>query len=231
VKAEPAAELLAQTRLFAGLSSDALLRIAGQAHERSYRKGVVIFYEGDVGDAFYIVADGTVRIFVSSGHGDEMVLATLRRPDGLGEIALFDDEPRTASAEAMDAVTLLAFPRSTFHDVIHQDPAIADGLLRSAGRLFRRMTSQAADLVFLDLEGRVAKLLNGMAEERGEPGEAGITLDLGVTQSDLASMVGGSRQSVNQILHALQSRGLLGINGRTVVIREPDALQRRAGLK
>jgi CRP/FNR family transcriptional regulator, cyclic AMP receptor protein len=178
------------------------------------------------------VAEGTVRIFVSSGRGDEMVLAALRRPDGLGEIALLDDEPRTASAEAMDAVSsLLAFPRSTFHDVIHQDPAIADALLRSAGRLFRRMTSQAADLVFLDLEGRVAKLLNGMAEERGEPGEAGISLDLGVTQSHLASMVGGSRQSVNQIPHALQSRGLVGINGRTVVIREPDALQRRAGLK
>jgi CRP-like cAMP-binding protein len=61
VKAEPAAELLAQTRLFAGLSSDALLRIAGQAHERSYRRGVVVFSEGDVGDAFSIVADGTIR--------------------------------------------------------------------------------------------------------------------------------------------------------------------------
>ena len=128
-------------------------------------------------------------------------------------------------------MTILAFPRRTFHDVIHQDPAIADALLRSAGRLFRRMTSPAADLVFLDLEGRFAKLLNGMAEEHGEPGEAGITRDLGVTQSDLPSMAGGSRQSVNHILHAPQSRGLVGINGRTVVIREPDALQRRAGLK
>lgn len=231
VKAEPAAELLAQTRLFAGLSRDDLLRVAARAHERTYRKGVIIFYEGDVGDAFYVVAEGTVKIFVSSGRGDELVLATLRRPDGLGEIALLDDEPRTASAEAMDAVTLLAFPRSTFRDMIHREPAIADALLRSAGRLFRRMTSQAADLVFLDLEGRVAKLLSGMAEERGVVRDGGVALELGVTQSDLASMVGGSRQSVNQILHSLQSRGLIAISGRTVVIVEPDVLRRRAGIE
>jgi CRP/FNR family transcriptional regulator, cyclic AMP receptor protein len=231
VKAEPAAELLSQTHLFAGLQHDALLRIAERAHERSFRKGALIFYEGDIGDAFYVVAEGTVKIFVSSGHGDEMVLATLRRPDGLGEIALLDDGPRTASAEALDAVTLLAFTRSTFQEVIHQDRVIADALLRSAGRLFRRMTSQAADLVFLDLEGRVAKLLSGMADERGESKESGIVLDLGVTQGDLASMVGGSRQSVNQILHALESRGFLEIGGRTVVIKQPDALRRRAGLE
>jgi CRP/FNR family transcriptional regulator, cyclic AMP receptor protein len=231
VKPEQAAELLSRTRLFAGLDADALVRIARQTHERSYRKGSIIFHEGDRGDAFYVVARGTVKIFVSSPRGEEMVLATLQPPDGLGEIALLDDGPRTASAEAIDTVSLLAFTRETFQELLHQDRTIADSMLRSAGRLFRRITSQAADLVFLDLEGRVAKLLVAMAEERGQQRDDGIVLDLVLTQGELASMVGGSRQSVNQILHALASRGFLDVGGRTVVVRQPDALRRRAGME
>ena len=80
-------------------------------------------------------------------------------------------------------------------------------MLRAAGRFLRRLTGQAADLVFLDLEGRIAKLLVTLAQERGQEHDGIITLDLGVTQADLAHMVGGSRQSVNQILHTLQARG------------------------
>jgi CRP-like cAMP-binding protein len=230
VKLEQAAELLSQTPLFAGLGHDALMRIAKESNERTIRKGGLIFHEEDPADAFYVIASGTVKIFVSSGRGDEMVLATLRRSDGLGEIALLDDGPRTASAQALEPVTLLAFARSTFRELIHDDEAIADALLRSAGRLFRRITNQAADLVFLDLEGRVAKLLVAMAQERGEEHEGVVTLDLGVTQGDLAAMVGGSRQSVNQILHGLRSRGFMEIEGRTVVIEQLDSLRRRASL-
>jgi CRP/FNR family cyclic AMP-dependent transcriptional regulator len=107
-------------------------------------------------------------------------------------------------------------------------PRVAEALLRSLGKLVRRLTEQASDLVFLDLHGRVAKLLLALAEERGESHEGGVVLDLHMTQSDLAGMVGGSRQSVNQILHAFERRGYVELHGREVVIRLPEVLRRRA---
>lgn len=226
-----AAEVLKRTPLFADLDDETLGTVAEGAHERSFAKGSLIFYQGDPGDAFYVITGGAVKVFVTSGHGDEMVLVTLRPPDTLGEVALLDGAQRSASAEALDDVTTLAFARSSFLELIASQPAIADGLLRTAGALLRRLTGQASDLVFLDLEGRVAKFLVTMAEERGEPTDDGVSLDLGLTQRDLASMVGGSRQSVNQILHALQGRGFVRVDhGRTVVITRLDALRRRAGV-
>jgi CRP/FNR family cyclic AMP-dependent transcriptional regulator len=225
------AALLRHTPLFAGLDDDTLAMVAGEAHVRSFAKGSLIFYQGEPGEAFYVITSGTVKVFVTSGHGDEMVLVTLRPPDTLGEVALLDGGERSASAEALEDVTTLAFSRNSFLDLIATEPAIADGLLRTAGSLLRRLTGQASDLVFLDLEGRVAKLLVTMAEERGEATDDGISLDLGLTQRDLASMVGGSRQSVNQILHALEGRGLVRVDhGRTVTITQPDALRHRAGV-
>ena len=231
MKTEEIADILAQTRLFGGSSRAALLSIASEANQRTYPKGAVLFNEGDTGDAFYVVASGTVKVFVTSGHGTEMVMATLRAPHGFGEVALLDNGPRSASAEALEPTTVLAFARSTFLDLIHRDPDVADGLLRSVGWLLRRVTGQAADLVFLDLEGRVAKLLVEFANERGEEREGEIHLDLGLSQSDLAVMVGGSRQSVNQILHALEARGYLAVDGgRTVAILNMEGLSKRAGL-
>jgi CRP-like cAMP-binding protein len=103
-------------------------------------------------------------------------------------------------------------------------------LLRSIGGVVRRLTEQASDLVFLDLHGRVAKLLLALAAERGEKRGEEIMLDLHMTQSDLAGMVGGSRQSVNQILRTFERRGYLEFHGRQVVLKEPELLRRRATL-
>jgi CRP/FNR family transcriptional regulator, cyclic AMP receptor protein len=230
VDTERTVALLRSTALFSGMSDAALNELAGHASERTFRKGALIFYQGDPGDSLFILAEGSVKVFIASEHGEEMVLTTLRPPDALGEVALLDQGGRSASAEALEPVTAIAFARSTLLELMHSLPGIGDAVLRSAGSLLRRLTGQAADLVFLDLEGRVAKLLVGMADQRGEEKDGLITLDLGLTQSDLAAMVGGSRQSVNQILQALANRGFLDMQGRQVTIRRPDALRRRAGL-
>lgn len=230
MKSEQAAELLAQTRLFGGLGAENLQAVAAQAVVRSFRKGTIVVSEGEPGGACYVIASGSAKVFVSSPHGQEMVLATLRPPDAFGELALLDGEARSASVEALEDIVALALARSTLLEIARQQPAIADALLCSVGSLVRRLTTQTADLVFLDLEGRVAKLLVGLAEERGTSLEENTVLDLALTQRDLASMVGGSRQSVNHILHALQSRGFLELHGREVLIVEADKLRRRAEL-
>jgi CRP/FNR family transcriptional regulator, cyclic AMP receptor protein len=230
MKSEQAAELLAQTRLFGGLGAENLQTVAAQAVVRSFRKGTIVVSEGEPGGACYVIASGSAKVFVSSPHGQEMVLATLHPPDAFGELALFDGESRSASVEALEDIVTLALARSTLLETARQQPSITDALLCSIAALVRRTTTQAADLVFLDLEGRVAKLLVGLAEERGTTKEENTVLDLALTQRDLASMVGGSRQSVNHVLHALQSRGFLELHGREVVIVESEKLRQRAEL-
>ncbi len=229
MKPEQVASYLKETRLFRDLDPDTLARLAGRAIERTYKKGQLIFYQGDPAEALFVVIDGRVKVVVVNEDGDEMLLVTLQPLDVFGEVALIDGEPRSASAETLEQTRVLVLTRATFLEALKESPAMTESLLRSLGAVLRRLTEQTADLVFLDLHGRVAKLLVGLADKAGD-GSAGTELDLHLTQSDLASMVGGSRQSVNQILRSFERRGYLEMRGRKLVLKAPELLRKRAGL-
>ena len=230
MNADVAAKLLAETQIFAELDDSALKKLGERATQRTYDKGQLIFHQGDLAGSLFVMREGLVKVFVTSEAGDEMVFVTLRPPDTFGELALLDGLERSASAEAVEPTTVIELDRNTFLDLLNSTPHMTDALLQSMGRVLRRLTEQASDLVFLDLHGRVAKLLVSIADERGLPLTDGQELDLQLTQSDLARMVGGSRQSVNQILRSFERRGYLDIDGRKVVVKEAELLKRRAGL-
>jgi CRP-like cAMP-binding protein len=221
-----AVAFLGSTRLFAGLAAGELEQLARFTHVRTVRRGEYVFHQGDPGDTLYIVVSGLVKVFVTSADGAEMVLVTLAPRDTFGELVAVDGGPRSASAQAVEDTTLVALSRGALLDALRDHPQIADALLRAMGALLRRLTDQAADLVFLDLHGRVAKLICGLCDQQG----GATTLDLQLTQSELASMVGGSRQSVNQILRTFEQAGLLEAHGRKMIVLRPDLLRRRAGL-
>jgi CRP/FNR family transcriptional regulator, cyclic AMP receptor protein len=225
-----AVDLLSETSIFGHMDQASIESIAGEGHERAYARGSIIFNEGDVGDAFYVLMDGALKVFVTSVRGEEHVLATLHPPDALGEVALLDGSPRSASASALEPSRLLSFARSRILELAARNPQITEALLRSTGTLLRRVIQQSADLVFLDLEGRVAKALIKAAETRGREKDGVVELELDLTQGGLASLVGGSRQSVNHILAGLQLRGFVEVRGRHLVVLDPPALRRRAGL-
>ncbi|MEA2509977.1 MAG: family transcriptional regulator, cyclic receptor protein [Actinomycetota bacterium] len=227
---ETVASHLGATRLFGELDPGALSSLAERAIERSYKKGQLLVYQGDTGDSVFVVVEGLVKVMVTSEEGEEMVLVTLRPGDTFGELSLVDGGPRSASAEAVEPTRVLIITRSVLLELLEKHPSLTDSLLRSLGSLARRLTEQAADLVFLDIHGRMAKLLLTLADDRGKQTGDGIVLDLNLTQADLAAMVGGSRQSVNQTLRSFESRGYLAIEGRTITLRKPGELRRRAGL-
>lgn len=222
-----AADLLRQTALFGEVDDETLTHLAERAVERTYKKGQLIFYQGDPAEALFVVIEGRIKVVVTSEDGDEMLLVTLDPGDVFGEIAVIDGEPRSASAETLEETKVLMLTRATFLETLRGSPEMTESLLRSLGAVLRRLTEQTADLVFLDLHGRVAKLLLGMAEKQ-DPAAEGIELDVHLTQTDLASMVGGSRQSVNQILRSFERRGYLEVHGRKLVLKDPEALKRRA---
>jgi CRP/FNR family transcriptional regulator, cyclic AMP receptor protein len=223
------AALLHSTALFGAMPIEALERLAEKAMRRSYGRSEVIFREDDPGDALCIVIAGLVKVYRSSPDGDEMVLVTLGPSSVFGELPMIDGGLRSASAAAVEATTLLTVSRNALLEALANSPLLADGFLRSLGSMVRRLTDQTADLVFLDLHGRVAKLLLALSEERGISEGDGRALDLRLTQTDLANMVGGSRQSVNQVLNSFERLGYLELDGRRIVIRRPDLLHRRAG--
>ncbi|MGH3549688.1 MAG: Crp/Fnr family transcriptional regulator [Pseudonocardiaceae bacterium] len=229
MNAEQAASLLARTPLFAGLDHSELLDLGACARRRVYQKGEHIFHQGDPGDAVFVLVEGRVKVVFASEDGDEMILAALQPPDVFGELALIDGGPRSASIQTLEPTTVLTLTRATLLGLMSRHPAVTDLVLRSLGRLVRRVIAQAGDLVFMDLHGRVAKLLLNLVEDSPDrPGER-LSLDLKMTQSDLAAMVGGSRQSVNQILHQFERRGYLCLEGHTLIVKDLEALRRRAG--
>lgn len=222
---EAIARLLGGSRLFQCLSEDELQLLADRFVERRIRPGQLIFYQGDPADSLYLVGDGRIKVFVASEAGEVMVVATLTAGDTFGEIALIDGGPRSASAESIGNSTLLSLTRSVFLDLVHENPRLTDSLLESLGGFVRRLTEHSADLVFLDLPGRLAKYLIGLVQDRGD-GDEPVELELELTQTELAAVVGGSRQSVNQILHSFERRGYLEIKGRHMLVKRPDLLRR-----
>jgi CRP-like cAMP-binding protein len=230
MRTEVAVALLRRARLFAELDEETLAALADRSVERSFPRHARLFHQGDPGSGLCVLASGLVKVIVTSEDGEEMVLVTLGQGEAFGELSIVDGGPRSASAEALEPTVALVITREVLLDLATRDRGLTDALLRTLGGLLRRLTEQASDLVFLDLPGRMAKLLAALAAERGTETPDGIELDANLTQTDLAGMVGASRQSVNQILQGFARRGYLQVRGRRIVIHRLDLLRRRAGL-
>ena len=223
------AGLLAQTNLFRHFSPAALEAIAPRLLERTYLKGQVLFHQGDPGNSLWILATGLVKVTVSSSKGDEMLLITMAPPETFGELSLIDGAPRSATVEVVETAKVLILGRDVWTSLMG-DTTFTAAVLHSVAEMVRRLTDQTSDFAFLDLHGRVAKLIVGFADERGRPFDEGVILDLHLTQTDIARMVGGSRQSVNQILRALEDRGYIELQRQSIYVKQLEALRRRAGL-
>lgn len=195
---------------------------------RRFRRGEVIFHQGDPGDALHVVTSGSVKIVLPSREGDEAIIATVRPGDFFGELSLLDGEPRSATATAIEPTETSTLPRGVFLELLDAHPSLRDALLRGLAGELRRLTRHTEELHFLDLAGRLARRLVRLAQEEGDTASGAITLDWPFTQTDLAGMIGGTRQSVNRLLSDLISDGLIEIERERLVITDLDALARRA---
>jgi CRP/FNR family transcriptional regulator, cyclic AMP receptor protein len=142
-------------------------------------------------------------------------------PATFGELALLDGGPRSASAEAVERSTLLVVTRAELLRLLRSDEQVAEALLRTLGAIVRRTTRQISDLAFLSLQGRVAAKLLDLAGPDGDWTRR-------VTQTELATMVGGARQTVNQVLRSLESRGYIRSVGRRFEILDRERLEHLA---
>jgi CRP/FNR family transcriptional regulator, cyclic AMP receptor protein len=219
------ATMLSQVELFGALDGRTLGDLAERVrgNVRVVRKGQAVFVEGDPGDRMYLLVEGSVKLYVRSRDGGVVELIRHRPPAMFGELAILDGGPRSASAEAIEPATLIPISRDDLIGFLLSDRHALDALLQYLGGMVRRTTRHVADLVFLDLPGRVARQLLLLAGPAGT-GEAGGLRTGRVTQSELAEMVGGTRQTVNKALKSFEHRGLIRVADLEVEILEPQRL-------
>lgn len=202
-------DLLARSPLFSQLASAELEKIAALLRRRRYRAGEPVFREGDPGTALYVVDTGEIRILLGGADGKEVVLSLLGSGEFFGELALLDGEPRSADAVATVATELLVLPRDDFLRLLREVPAVAVNMLAALSRRFRRTDRLVHDAAFSDVRTRVTRLLIELAETRGRLGPGGVTIGPRLTQGELASMVGATRESINKCLRSYAAQGLL----------------------
>lgn len=223
-----AVDALARCPLFAHADARILSSLATRLRRRRFRRGEVIFHQGDPGDSLHVVVSGAVKIVLPSAEGEEAIIATLRPPDFYGELALLDGAPRSATATALEPTEVMVLPRPVFVELLDTLPGLRDALLAGLAKELRRLTGHVEELHFLDLAGRLAMRLVRLAYETEPDAQGRVRLEWPYTQSDLAAMIGGTRQSVNRLLSELVEDGLITIEPDALVIVDVSRLARRA---
>jgi CRP-like cAMP-binding protein len=218
--------VLQRSPLFRGLSPAALERIAGLAVQRSYRNGEIVFSQGDPGDALYAVVTGKIRISSGAADGREIFLNIMEPGDTFGEIALLDGGTRTASATATAPSELVLIRREHFQSLLEREPAVALELLRLCGERLRWTSGLVEDAALLDAPARLAKRLISLGQLHGQRTPNGVTLR--ISQEDLASFLGVSRQVVNQYLQGWKGRGWIDLGRGVVTVRDEEAIRNAA---
>ncbi len=221
-------EVLAHAGIFQGVDPNAAEELAAALEPVAFPRGHVIFSEGELGDRLYIVTAGKVKIGRRSPDGRENLLTIFGPSDMFGELSIFDPGPRTSTATTVTEVRGYTMDRAALREWITKRPDIAEQLLRVVARRLRRTNNMLADLIFTDVPGRVAKALLQLAQRFGsqEAGLLRVTHDL--TQEEIAQLVGASRETVNKALADFAHRGWLRLEGKSVLILEPERLARRA---
>ena len=220
---------LAEVPLFQGLPDDDLDAMASACRIRRFRRGEVIFHQGDPGDTMHLVRNGRVKVVLPAETGDEAVLAIIGPGDCFGELAVIDGGPRSASVVAMEQVETLMLGRQDFLSFFRSNMSAAEQLVVNMARIIRRVNEDVADLAFLDLPGRLAKKLLDLADSHGEPieGGKGVEITVPLTQEELAGMIGATRPSVNKVLGWYEDQGAIQRRGRKIAILKPDMLRQR----
>jgi CRP-like cAMP-binding protein len=209
---------LGSNLLFRELAPDIRARIGSYATMRNVERGKVIFAKGDPGSCLFAVCSGTVQVTAPSEAGKNAVLNMIGEGEIFGEIALLDGQPRTADAVAHTDCTLMVIERRDFIPLLHNEPDIAIRVIEILCARLRGTTEQVEDLMFLDATTRLSKVLLRLSKAAKPEGR------ISVTQGDLSSMVGLSREMINKQLGIWARKNWIRLERRQITVLKPDFL-------
>ncbi len=217
-------ETLRGMTLFDGVTDAELSILAGDLGRRTFGKGVFIFHKDSPGRVLYIIESGQVRLFVLSDMGQEISTNVLGPGEIFGEAAVLDGLPRATGAVALVTTVTLTWHRDDFARSLEACPRLARNLMVLLVTRMRYATRTIEELAFLDVHRRVAARILDLGRRCGVQ-QGGIELDLGLTQSELATWVAASRESVNKVLGALRAKGLIAVDGGKITILDQRRLE------
>jgi CRP/FNR family cyclic AMP-dependent transcriptional regulator len=217
--------LLERVPFLAALPRDDLRWLSERVRRRRFARGDLIFQKDDPGQSLFIIESGSVRIYVPGTQGADLTLAVMGEGDFFGDMSLLDGRPRSASAAAAADAVLLSLERSDFSSLLQSRPDAAMSILAVIASRLRDSDQMASDLAFLDVSGRLARRLLDLSNTNGVQREDGVLLQVTLTQEELANMIGVTRESVNRNLSMFRRLGLIGREGRKIILRDPKGLR------
>lgn len=216
---------LRHVQLVDGVSDADLAPLAACLLRRAFAKDVVIFTEGSPGSTLFIIESGRVRIYLTSSAGHEISLNIYGPGQIFGEISLLDGRPRSASAMALERVSAFSLEREDFLAYMDAHPVVARNVITTLANRLRHTTTYAESLVFLDVPGRLAAKLLELASRLSDSDSDSVELTM--TQGDLATWVAASRETVNKTLGEFREQGLIELTGQRISIRNWRGLQEK----
>lgn len=224
-------EKLRKVPLFSGLEEQDLETLSTIVTRKEFGKRETLFHQGDPGEEFMILTEGSVKVELMNSEGKELTLTILTPYQFLGELALLDDVPRSATVVSMEQSVLLSINKRDFARLLEAYPRMSIPMLRQLTRRVRVLTDDIASMAFLDSYSRVTRKILNLAEEMGEDTPDGnILIDRALTHQQLANLVGTTRETVTKILNEMKDNGLLSIRRHRITVLDRDGLLDRADL-
>jgi CRP-like cAMP-binding protein len=218
-------ELLGRVPVFSTLEPSHLERIAELAVPRGFEPGQQVFREGDASDTCYIVREGHARAIRTHSDGRTITLATFGPGDIFGELAMFEDELRSATVEAIEPTTVVAVLGPDMRRLMNEHPQIATRLVIALGRRLREMNERLSRQSFQTVQSRVASVLSELTAQEIAAGKGSADVLITATQADLAQLAGSSRESASRFLAVLERAGVISQGRGRLTVHEPRALE------
>ena len=209
---------LGRSVMFNGLEEEDLRRLSGIARETTLPAGSVLFEQGQESDGLYVILSGIIRVYLTAEDGREATISLLEDGEIIGEISLIDGLPRSAGAAALTDCRLLFIPHRSFCDLLDVSTKLNRQVMLVLCERLREANNQVDQAIFHDLRHRLLVLLRQIAVIHGRVDQDVATVDLDITQGNLAQMLGASREAVNKQLRALAKDGRIAVEGHQIRI-------------
>jgi CRP-like cAMP-binding protein len=218
--------VLRKAPLFASLTEDEMRALQIRITNRTYRRGEILFSEGDPCRGLFVVGRGKVRIYKVSSSGREQVLSMEGPGSSFAEVPVFDGGNYPASAAASEESELLFISRKDFQEFCREHPEVALKVIAVVGSRLRRLVGIIEDLSFTTIRQRLIALIVRLAQSSTQRCAEGVRVELSKSQQDLAAELGTVRELVSRNLSRLQAEGYVEVNGRSIIVKDLLGLKR-----
>lgn len=191
----------------------------------SYKRGQVIFYEGNSPFGIYCIFSGKIKLFKSSPNGKQVILKILGAGDVLGYRSLFSSEPYHATAEVLEDVNACFIEKSAFLNVVSKDPATGWSIIKLLSKELGQAETKAADAVTKSARVRMAELLLMLQQSYGKKDKKGTLLDIRLKREELAEMIGTTTETAIRLVNEFKEDGILVLEDHRIWIVNPQKLQ------